>query len=343
MANSATASPITHVSMSRLLIPVVALSLVLLTVGLLALTLGIPRLSLAELWVILGQRGDAQAQLVVWELRIPRLVLGVMAGAALGLAGLLLQDSLRNDLAGPELIGVSSGAAVVVVATVVLGTPFPLSFVPWLALLGGLTGGGITLLALRRITSPANLALTGAGVSALLNAFVIALISIGAPFQTNLLFTYLLGSLANRTWDYVWIVVPWVVIGIPLALACARVLNILQLGDETAEGLGINVLRTRVMIVLLSAALVAAIVAACGPIGFVALLSPHLARRILNTSDARLTLPLTAMVGATLLCTADLLARQALAPLELPVGAWTTLLGGPMLLFLLRQRSAMWR
>jgi iron complex transport system permease protein len=121
-----------------------------------------------------------------------------------------------------------------------------------------------------------------------------------------------------------------------VALLCARPLNLLQLGDEMAEGLGLRVVATRGLLGLVAAGLVAAVVAVCGPIGWIALLAPHLTRQALGTSDARRVLPLAALIGAMLLLAADLLGRVLFAPVELPVGIWTTLVGGPVLLFLLR-------
>lgn len=315
-----------------LLVSLAALSLT-------ALLLGTPVLSLGELWDILFNNGGTRiGHLVVVELRLPRLVLGITAGAALALAGGLLQDSLRNPLAGPELLGVGSGASVVVAAVTVFRLPVAFGLTPWLALLGGFMGASIVIFAMRRVSNPARLALVGAAVTALLSAVVITIISLGQPNDVAVIYLFLLGSLAGRTWDYVQLVWPWLAVTIPVALLCGRALNVLQLGDEMAEGLGLKVLRTRFLIALLSAALVAAVVAVCGPIGYISLLSPHLARRILGTSDARQMLPVAALLGANLLVVADLLARLALSPLEIPVGVWTTLVGGPVLLIMLRRQ-----
>jgi iron complex transport system permease protein len=132
-------------------------------------------------------------------------------------------------------------------------------------------------------------------------------------------------------------VLPWLAIGIPVALCLIRPLNLLQLGDEMAASLGLPVLRTRALILVLSAAMTAAVVAACGPIGFVALLAPHIARRLLQTSDARQVLPAAALIGAVLLSGSDLLARELFRPAELPVGLVTTAVGAPLALFLLRR------
>jgi iron complex transport system permease protein len=315
------------------------LLLVLVGLAFPALMLGTPVVGFDELRQILFEAGGGRvARLVVTELRVPRLLLGLLAGAALALSGVLLQDSLRNPLAGPELLGVSAGASAVVAAVVVFRLPVALGLTPWLALAGGFAGGSVVLLAMQRVRSPARIILVGAAMTALLNAVVITIVSLGQPNDVAVIYLFLLGSLAGRTWNYVQMVLPWLIVGVPLALLCGRALNLLQLGDEIAEGLGLKVLRTRFLIALLSAGLVAAVVAVCGPIGFIALLAPHLTRRLLGTTDARQVLPVAALLGAALLVTADLLARLALAPIEIPVGVWTTLIGGPLLLILLRRQ-----
>jgi iron complex transport system permease protein len=262
----------------------------------------------------------------------------MLAGAMLALSGGLLQDSLRNPLAGPELLGVSAGATVVVAAITIFHLPVLLIAIPWLALIGGLLGSSVVILTMHRMGDSVRLVLTGAALTALLNACVIIFMSLGTQNDLNILFLFLVGSLANRTWVHVQLVLPWALVALPLALLCARPLNILQLGDDMARELGLPVVRVRLLILVLSTALVAAVVAVCGPISFIALLAPHLARRLLKTSDARVILPCAALFGAALLIAADLFAREAFAPQELPVGIWTTLIGGPFLLFLLLRR-----
>lgn len=324
---------------SRFWVAIVALTVILLALGLLCLQLGRQTLNFPQLWdIAIGGEGEPIQRLVFWEIRLPRLILGTLTGALLALAGVLLQNALRNVLAGPELLGVQSGASGVMAAIIVLQLPVPLSVYPLLALVGGIVGGAIVLLSSKRTSDPVRLVLIGAAMTALLSAVTTSLISLGTANNVSLLFLYLMGSLAGRTWDEVQIVVSWAIVGIPLALLCARPLNILQLGDELAEGLGLKVLRTRFAIGVLSVILVAPVIASCGPIAYIALLAPHLARNFLDTTDARQVLALAIPIGAVLLVGADLVAREAFAPLEIPVGVWTTLLGGPALLVLLQQQ-----
>jgi iron complex transport system permease protein len=304
------------------------------------LMLGIPNLSIPDLLAVAGGGGDRLSQIVVPQLRLPRVVLGGMAGGMLALAGTLMQDSMRNALAGPELLGVSNGASLVMAAVVIFHLPLPWPLYPVAALVGGMLAGLTVLVSMRRLTDPVRLVLMGVSVGALLSASIISIISLGDQNDVGLLFLYLLGSLANRTWDYVNLVWPWAAVCIPLALLMARPLNLLQLGDEVAEALGLRVLRWRLAIMAVSAAMVAAVVAVSGPIAYVALASPHIVRRVLRTTDARQVLPAAMLTGAVLLVGADLLAKNLFSPIELPVGIWTTVIGGPLLLVLLRRHLA---
>ena len=324
---------------SRVLILAAVLILALGFLIMLGLLLGTPQLVPSDLITIANGGGTRLERIVVPGLRLPRVLLGTMAGAMLALAGVLLQDAMRNALAGPELLGVSAGASVVIAAVTIFHLPLLWNLYPVGALLGGVSAGAIVILSMRRLGDPIRLVLMGVALNALLYAGIIIIIMMSSTQNDiGLLYLYLLGSIANRTWDYVQMIAPWAVICIPLALLTARWLNLLQLGDEIAEGLGLRVVRARLLLALLSAALVAAVVAACGPIAYIALAAPHLARRLLRTTDARQVLPIAALIGAVLLVGADLVAKNLLDPLELPVGIWTTILAGPPLLILLRRQ-----
>ncbi len=323
---------------SRLIWVIPCLVLVLAVVVTIGLMLGDPQLSFSELLVVLQGGGSRLAHIVVPQLRLPREVLGILCGGMLALAGTMFQDSMRNVLAGPELLGVSSGASLVMAAIIILYIPVPWELYPVATLLGGMLAGSIAIFSMRRLGDPVRLILMGVAVSALLHAGIIALVSLGEQTDVQLLYLYLLGSLANRTWDYVNLLWPWAVVCVPLALIMARPLNLLQLGDEVAEGLGLRVVRWRLLIMAVASAMVAAVVAVAGPIGYVALVSPHIARRVMGTTDARVVLPVAMLLGAILLVGADLLAKNLFNPIELPVGLWTTLIGGPVLVILMRRR-----
>lgn len=303
---------------------------------------GFPNLGVGELVAVLSGDGERLARIAVVQLRLPRLVLAMLGGAALASAGVLTQEVLRNPLAGPELLGISSGAATVVAAATILRWPVPLAAYPWMALAGGVAAGAVVLgvMAGARSRSPALLVVVGAAVAALLGAAVASIVALGSPNDLHLILSFLQGSVAGTTWADVVIVLPWIAPGLVLTLPSVRPLNLLRLGDDVAQSAGLAVVPVRLAILVLAAGLVAPVVAVAGAISFVALLVPHLARRLLRQVDVRRVLPLAAMMGASLLVAADLAARLLLAPRELPVGLFTTLVGGPILLAMLRRHLA---
>ena len=324
----------------KLLLIATGLLLCVVVAASISLSNGMPKLSMGEAWgILLGEDAERLARLTVRELRAPRVALAILSGAALGLAGAMMQDGLRNPLAGPELLGVASGASLVVAVFTLFQVPLALVFYPWVALMGGLLAGAVVVLAARRARSPLQVVLVGVAVTAFINACIIALISlVGTSGSVLVLFYFLLGSLANRTWEHVWIIAPWVAVCLPLGLLLARPLNTLRLGDYAARSLGMRVGRVRTLVLLIGAGLVAAVVAVTGPIGWIALLAPHLTRRALRSEDPRKVLVFSALMGAALLTMADVGAKFAIAPGETPVGLWTAVLGGPVLLLLLRDR-----
>ena len=340
-SQAATARPVsTRWELIKLLLIATGLLLCIVVAASLSLANGIPKLSMAEAWGILwGEEAERLALVSVRELRAPRVALGILSGAALGLAGAMMQDGLRNPLAGPELLGVASGASLAVAVVTLFQIPLLLVFHPWVALTGGLLAGAVVIVAAKGARNTLQIVLIGVAVASFINACIIALISLaGTSGSTLVLFYFLLGSLANRTWEHVWIVAPWVAICLPLGLLLARPLNTLRLGDHAAQSLGMSVGRVRTLVLLLGAGLVAAVVAVAGPIGWIGLLAPHLTRRALRSEDPRKVLAFSALMGTALLTMADVGAKLAIAPAETPVGLWTVVLGGPVLLLLLRDR-----
>lgn len=306
--------------------------------GVLALMIGITQIPAEEvLRILFTEGGERVPRIVIWEVRLPRFLLGALAGASLAVAGTMLQDALKNELAEPGLLGVSTGASLVVAVVVIFNIAVPFGTLPFFALFGGLLVGGIILFVTRLTRDPVRMILIGAALSALFGSLITAVIVLGNPDEIRALYSYLVGSLIGRDWDDVHTVLPWVGIALPIALLLGRPLNLLQLGDDVAEGLGLPVFRTRTFVFIVAIVLQAAIVATCGPIGFIALVAPHMVRAILQTSDARQVLPISALAGALLLTSADLLAREIFSPAELPVGLLTIAIGSPIALLLLRR------
>ncbi|WP_258037159.1 MULTISPECIES: iron ABC transporter permease [unclassified Streptomyces] len=286
-----------------------------------------------------GRELDRVAESVLWNVRLPRVVLALLVGASLGCAGALMQGVFGNPLAEPGVIGVSAGAAVGAVAAIAFGlTVFGNWTVAVCAFLTGLTTV-LLVYALSRSggrTEVVTLILTGVAV----NAFAGALIGLSIFFADNAQLTEItfwqLGSLAQATWPKVLAVLPAAVIGLVAAPWYARKLDLLALGEKPARHLGVDVERLRISLVLVVALLTAAAVAVAGIITFVGLLVPHLLRMIAGPGH-RFLVPGSALAGALVLLAADLAARTIAAPAELPLGVLTALIGSPFFFWLLRR------
>lgn len=301
-----------------------------------ALSLGTPGIPPHRLVAAVLDGDSTLAGIVVTELRVPRLVLALVAGACLGAAGLVLQEALRNPLAVPEMLGVSSGAALGVAAPLVLRLSLPAAVVPLLAIGGAALGGGLTLLVAGLGRSPSAVLLTGAAVAAALQAALLVLMVMADQLDLQLIYRYLLGSLSARTWDDVRGLWPWLLVAAPALVLCAPVLSVLRLGDEDAEALGVRAQRARLVALAIAVVLIAPVTAVCGPVAWVGFLAPHLARWFDPAAGAVRWLPWSAAWGAVVVTAADVPARLALAPVETPAGAWTALLGVPAGVALMR-------
>lgn len=318
-----------------------AIVLALAVLAVVHLSAGEPRVEPGQLpGILMGDSGERLDRLVVRELRVPRLILALLAGAALGLSGAILQFVLRNPLASPELLGVSAGASLAMAIILLLNAPILFALHPVVALAGGLGGGLIVLVASRGARTPIEAALIGVAVAALLNGIILAVISLAASSgAVQVYFLYTVGNLSNRTWDHVQLVWPWVLVGIPAAFLLARGANVLQLHEDVASSLGMPARRMRLVFIALAALLVGSIVAVAGPIAWVGLLTPHIARLIVVRPDARLVFPAAAAIGALLVLAADVLSKVVLYPREIPVGLCTTLLAAPVILLLIRRSN----
>ena len=289
----------------------------------------------------LGPRPNVSraAEVIVFQLRLPRVALAMVVGLALAVAGTLFQGLFRNPLADPAIIGVSSGAALGAIAVIVLGGG---------TVLGGLgvsaaafVGGLLTAFFVYRLArvgpavNVATLLLAGIAVAAVISAAMSLFMSFAGE-EIRSIYFWLLGGLSSRGWTAIEIVAPLALLGVVGTVALVRDLNLMSLGEERAAQLGVDTARFKRRAVALGALLAGAAVSVSGVIGFVGLMTPHVMRLIVG-SDHRRLLPAVLLAGPTFLVLADLVSRVVLAPQELPLGAVTALIGGPFFLVLLRR------
>jgi iron complex transport system permease protein len=281
---------------------------------------------------LIGQ-GDGPADFIVFGLRLPRLLTGIFTGMALGMAGAIFQSLARNPLASPDIIGFDAGAALGAVTLVIVfgatGT---------LVALGAIGGGLLTaiivfVLAWNKGVTPLRVVLVGIGVGFFAYAGVDFLMTRSDLFEAAAAQAWLTGSLNARVWSHVWIIATGLVVVVPIAFALQTALDRIELGDDLATALGIRVNTARIMASLTGVLLAALAVASAGPLPFVALVSPSIARRLANGTGTMLLT--SALVGAVVTTSGDLVGRLAFAPVQLPAGVFTAIVGAPYLLWLL--------
>ncbi|GAA0376389.1 hypothetical protein GCM10009530_28610 [Microbispora corallina] len=328
---------------SRRLRVLLTLGAALVVAAGLSLALGAKAVPPGDVWHALWWPGGGENDLIVRSLRVPRTVLGVLAGVALGIAGALMQGHTRNPLADPGLLGVTQGAAFAMVLGIVAFGVSGTRASIWLGV-GGALAASVAVFAIglaaggrRGGSPPLTLALAGAAVSALLYALTSALVLLDEQAMDTFRF-WQAGSLAGRGAGPAWQVAPFVAAGLVLALANARGLNALALGEDVARSLGRNVWAVRVVGLAAVTSLTAGAVAACGALAFVGLVVPHLARA-LSGPDHRWLLPYAGLLGAVLLLVADVIGRLVARPGELAVGVVLALLGAPFLIALVRRAA----
>lgn len=308
-----------------------------LVAALAGIALGTMGLSVSESWVALAGRGDPTNIFVVRELRLPRVLLAALVGAGLGLSGAALQGVLRNPLAEPYLLGVSGGAAVGAVIAVSAG--LAIALVPVAAFAGAVGAVALALFvahATHGRGDPRVLIMAGVVVGAFANAAIMIMMANADAATVRGALWWMMGSVADATWTQIWSLAAYVLVGGVALAAFGRTLDALSLGEESAAGLGIEVDRAARIVYLTASLVAAATVAAAGLVGFVGLVVPHIARR-LGARGHRVLLAASALTGAFLVILADVVARIAMPPAELPLGAVTAALGVPFFLITLRR------
>ncbi|NUP15040.1 MAG: iron chelate uptake ABC transporter family permease subunit [Streptomyces sp.] len=310
--------------------------LILVVVALASIAIGAKQLSVGEVWHGLFESSGTYRDVVVDD-RISRTVLGLLVGAALGLSGAVLQALTRNPLADPGLLGINAGASAAVVTAITFFGVTSLSGYVWFAFLGAAAVGAMVwFLGGSRGATPVRLALAGTAISAALYGYLQA-VMITDDAALNKMRFWTVGSLSSANDETITQVLPFLLSGTVLALALARPLNAMEMGDDTARALGAHLNRTRVLSMLAATVLCGAATAACGPIVFVGLMVPHVVRSFTGP-DLRWILPYAAVLSPVLLLGADVLGRIVTRPSELQVGIVTAILGGPVFIFLVRRR-----
>ena len=314
-----------------------ALAIILIAVMMLSVGCGVMDMSWGDIIKTLLVSNNSIEFQIIYNLRLPRTLLGALVGAALAVAGVILQAVMRNPLASPGIIGVSSGAGVAAVTALMIFPALSGWLIP-IAFAGAfVTAMAVYLLAWKRGVEPVRLLLAGVAVSSLLGAMSTAIMLFNSEKVAGIL-DFAIGSLSTRSWPQLELVAPYIIAGLAVAFIIAPKLNVLGLGDEIAVGLGMNVERMRLGFIALAALLAAAAVSVAGLLGFVGLIAPHIVRMLIG-GDSKFLIPGAAVFGAVLVVGSDTAGRVVIAPEELPLGIIMALLGPPFFLWLLRRRT----
>ena len=319
-----------HVSFRAIGFYVVTLSLMVLLFGL-SIRLGTYTLSLEEIWAAF--QPDDKNYFTLMEYRLPRAVLAILLGSALAISGVLVQSVVRNPLASPDILGINNAAGLVAVSVLMFLPNLAFYWMPIFAFLGGVLSFVILWIVCGFNFRPIKMAIIGVALSALWAA-ISHYLMLTNPVEINTAMLWLTGSLWGRSWSYLNVVLPWLVVLLPLPFIFCRDLDTLGLGENKASTLGVTVNKVQISVLVLAVALSTTAVAICGPIAFLGLVAPHLARRLVGGRH-RTLLPAALIIGALLLQLSDILARVIDPPTELPAGILTAIIGAPYFFYLL--------
>ncbi|MBP3966470.1 FecCD family ABC transporter permease [Paenibacillus lignilyticus] len=289
--------------------------------------------------------GDPADSMIIFSLRMPRVVIAIMVGSMLAVSGALLQGVVRNPLTSPDVIGISGGASLGTVFFIIYFSHVSIRFMPLSSIAGAFAAAFlIYLFAYRRGITPLRLVLIGIGMATALTAATYMLILTASFTPTAVAvkaFTFMTGSIYGVSWKRdVMTLLPWMVVLMPIALIYARHLNVQELGDEVATGVGSSVNAKRTILLMISVALAGTAVAIGGAINFIGLMAPHIARKLVGPSYGGV-IPVSALIGSLVLLLSDLVARVAFIPLDIPAGVFTAAIGAPFFIFLLyRHRNS---
>ena len=319
-----------HVSFRAIGFYVITLSMMVLLFGL-SIRLGTYTLSFEEIWAAF--QPDDKNYFTLMEYRLPRAVLAILLGGALAISGVLVQSVVRNPLASPDILGINNAAGLVAVSVLMFLPNLAFYWMPIFAFLGGVLSFVILWVVCGFNFRPIKMAIIGVALSALWAA-ISHYLMLTNPVEINTAMLWLTGSLWGRSWSYVNVVLPWLVVLLPLPFIFCRDLDTLGLGENKASTLGVTVNKVQISVLVLAVALSTTAVAICGPIAFLGLVAPHLARRLVGGRH-RTLLSAALIIGALLLQLSDILARVIDPPTELPAGILTAIIGAPYFFYLL--------
>lgn len=319
----------------KVVLVIVLLSILLCGMIMLALSVGSDFIHPVTVLNELFGYGTGEYLFTIQTLRLPRVLLALLVGMALAISGLILQGLIRNPLAAPDIIGVTSGASVGAMIFLVYFGTVSIHYLPLAAIIGGgIVSSIIYLLSWKKGVTPIRIVLIGIGISALMKGIVTMLIVTGEEIRTTRAYIWLTGSLYGANMQDVYLLLPWVVILILLTFVMARVINVKELGDDIALGVGVRVQVYRLLFLLISVMLAGSAVAFVGGIAFVGLVAPHISRMLVGRSFAAL-IPISAIVGSIIVIFADIIGRTAFLPKDLPAGVFTAAIGAPFFIYLL--------
>lgn len=307
----------------------------MLTTFIISVSMGAYKLSLAGVFNAIFNDTEGLSRNIIWKIRVPRTLVAGIVGICLALSGAILQGVMRNPLASPNIIGVSSGAGLAATIALVLFPAYDYLLTP-MAFIGAFaTTLIIYAIAWKDGIHPLRMVLCGIAISSFMSALINTIL-IFNPDRVHNTLGFSIGTLSAKTWIHFDILWPYALVGFILTMLMSRKINILMLGDEIAASLGVNVERVRLILIMLSSLLAASAVSIVGMLGFVGLIVPHISRLIIG-SDYKYLFPASALMGASLMMACDTIARVIIEPIEIPVGIIMSLIGAPFFLFLLRR------
>ncbi|TBL78621.1 FecCD family ABC transporter permease [Paenibacillus thalictri] len=315
----------------------IILAIINIILAVISIGVGSSRIPVDEVIKTLFGYGSDTSSTIIYTLRLPRILIALLAGASLAVAGAILQGIIRNPLASPDIAGITGGATLGAVSFFYfLGQTITIHLLPIAAVIGAfIVSGIIYMFAWKGGVSPLRLVLIGIGMSTAMSSLTYMLLISGPIVLANKSLTFMTGSIYGVAWETdVFPMLPYVCILLPFVFLQARNINVQELGDDVAAGIGSKVQRQRLLLLCCSVALAGAAVAICGAVSFIGLMAPHIARKLVGPSFGGV-LPVSALTGSFVLLLADLIARTAFSPLDIPAGVFTAAVGAPFFIYLL--------